>query len=201
MNAAIAAFVKKPRALNMAMVPANDAAPHAPNRATITAPARAAARGSRPDRAVETPREAIAPTPGSDAIAGATRPLHSYRGVAVTVRGDDGEPQFALSLLHDDAAHSLALTESADAATIARAWQTWAKALNLPLIAITPDGTIHAELSALGVVLAEHPSPRRKGSPLVGRRSRYGRRRRAEPVPHTLSNAPQHSGREIIART
>ena len=41
---------------------------------------------------------------------------------------------------------------------------------------------MHAELTAMGVVLAERPSPRRRGSALVGRRSRYGRKRRAADV-------------------
>jgi hypothetical protein len=85
---------------------------------------------------------------------------------------------------------------------VARQWQAWAKALGLPLLAVEPDGTVHAELTALGVVLAERPSDRRRGSPLVGRRSRYARRRRDQPSRGHLAEMPVVRGeREIIART
>ena len=202
MTAAVASFVKKPRALNLAMVPANDMAPSLERAArSVATPARLPAQPTRGDELAEAAREAPAILSRNDAAAMATRPLDTYRGVAVTVRGEEGDPSFTLSLLHEEAEHTLQLTESSDAGTIARAWQGWAKALDLPLLAVMPDGTVYAELSALGVVLAEQPSPRRKGSPLVGRRSRYGRRRRAEPLPHTLADAPRHQGREIIART
>ncbi len=202
MNAAVASFVKKPRALNIAMVPANDMAPSHERAARCgSAPARSQAQPSRGDDLADAAREAPAILSRSDAAAKATRPLETYRGVSVTVHGEECDPSFTLSLLHEEAEHTLLLTESSDAVTIARAWQGWAKALDLPLLAVMPDGTVYAELSALGVVLAEQPCPRRKGSPLVGRRSRYGRRRRAEPLPHSLADAPRHVGREIIART
>ncbi|MEM7694701.1 MAG: DUF6101 family protein [Pseudomonadota bacterium] len=131
--------------------------------------------------------------------AAATEPLSSYRGVAVTVAQKEGKPLFSLTLAHEDGHNTVPLGESADASVIARQWQAWAKALSLPLIAIDPEGTVHAEMTAIGVVMAERPLPRRSGSPLVGRRSRYGRRRRnALPSP---SAGVKVAATEIIART
>ncbi len=132
----------------------------------------------------------------------ATRPIRSYRGVTVTVEGGEGEPLFRLTLEHEEREHSVPLSSGSDVEVIAREWQAWAKALSLPLIAIDAEGNVYAELNALGVVLAEHPVARRRGSPLVGRRSRFARKRRAAPLPHTLAEAPVYHGeREIIART
>lgn len=131
----------------------------------------------------------------------AKQPISSYRGVTVTVEGGAGEPLFRLILEHEEREHSVPLASGSDIATIAREWQAWAKALSLPLIAVDAEGCVHAELNALGVVLAEHPFPRRRGSPLVGRRSRFARKRRAAPLPRTLASAPVVAGeREIIAR-
>lgn len=112
----------------------------------------------------------------------ATRPVSSFRGVAVAVRRGDGEPVFNLTLVHENPRLSIPLSTSTEAAIVAREWQAWAKALNLPLLAVNEDGSVHAELTTLGVVLAERPSPRRRGSALVGRRSRYARQRRASAV-------------------
>lgn len=108
-----------------------------------------------------------------------TRPVSSFKGVGVVVRRGDGEPVFNLTLVHENPRLSIPLSSSTEVAAVAREWQAWGKALNLPLLAVNEDGSVHAELNALGVMLTEKPSPRRRGSALVGRRSRYGRHRRA----------------------
>jgi len=132
----------------------------------------------------------------------ATQPISSYRGITVSVESGSGEPLFRLTLEHEEREHSVPLASSSDVAAIAREWQAWAKALSLPLIAIDAEGSVHAELTALGIVLAENPFPRRRGSALVGRRSRFARKRRAAPLPRTLASAPVVAGeREIIARS
>ncbi|MEM0906358.1 MAG: DUF6101 family protein [Pseudomonadota bacterium] len=130
-----------------------------------------------------------------------TVPVASYRGVAVSLAGGSGAPSFVLALHHDDPMLSVVLGLSADMAEVARLWQAWAKALGLPLLAIDQDGDVHVEMNALGVVLAERPSPRRRGSALVGRRSRFARQRRAAPLtqPVPAVGAPA-AEREIIAR-
>lgn len=178
---------------------ANDAAPARAGRVTL--PTRLSFRGRR-ERAVsvDISREAVTIRPDAGEAA-ATRPLSSYRGVAVRVERGEGGPVFHISLMHEEAQHSVPLSSGTEIAMVAREWQAWAKALSLPLLAVEPDGSVHAELNALGVVLAERPSDRRRGSPLVGRRSRYARRRRAAPVRPLSEMAVVRGEREIIART
>lgn len=113
------------------------------------------------------------------AMADPARPVSSFKGVAVAVRRGGRELTFNLSLVHENPRLSIPLSCSTEAATVAREWEAWGKALGLPLLAMGDDGTVEAELKPLGVVLAERPSPRRRGSALVGRRSPYARRRRA----------------------
>ncbi|WMS44734.1 DUF6101 family protein [Acuticoccus sp. MNP-M23] len=176
-------------------LPANDAIPRRQTAAPVAAP-------RRREIDVDVPATQEPVTIASPDAAAATMPLDTYRGIAVTVERCDGEPMFQLTLQHSDDAHSVPLACGMDVAVIAREWQAWAKALSLPLIAIDADGSVHAELNALGVLLAENPSPRRRGSPLVGRRSRFGRARRAAPLPFAMANAPRiEEHREIIART
>lgn len=128
-------------------------------------------------------------------------PLSSYRGVAARVSEADGAPLYELTLLHADPAQSVTLSASCEAAAVAREWREWGEALRLPLIAMRADGSVEAELRPLGPITAERPSPRRSGSPLVGRRSRFGRRRRALPVP-AFEEMPVRLGEEeMIART
>lgn len=179
---------------------ANDVAPARAPRVTL--PARLSFRGRRERRiSVDISREAVTIRPEAGEAA-ATRPLSSYRGVAVRVERGEGGPVFHLSLLHDEVEQSVPLSSGSEAAVVAREWQAWAKALSLPLLAVEPDGSVHAELTALGVVLAERPSERRRGSPLVGRRSRFARRRRDTPLRGSLEDMPVVRGaREIIART
>jgi hypothetical protein len=181
---------------------ANDATPARGEPLPVTLPARLSVRGRRERPvSVHISREAVTIRPHADPAAAATQPLSSYRGVAVTVERSEGGPVFHLSLMHADEAHAVPLATSTEVAAVARQWQAWAKALSLPLLAVEPDGTVHAELTALGVVLAERPSERRRGSPLVGRRSRYGRRRRDQPLRGGLADMPVVRGEtEIIAR-
>lgn len=172
-----------------------------PRHSAVTLPARLTVERRR-ERAVYVSISSETVTFAAPDRDAATQPLSSYRGVAVTVERHEGEVHFTLTLEHEDAEHTVPLSCATDANAIAREWQAWAKALALPLLAVDADGVVHAELSALGVILAEGPLPRRRGSALVGRRSRYGRRRRNTPLPHTLEAAPKHAGeREIIART
>lgn len=170
----------------------------------VSLPARLAVRGRQRPLTVDISREAVTVHPLADAgpMEIDCEPLSSYRGVAVRVERGEGEPTFHLSLFHDAPERCVPLAASADAAAIARLWQSWAKALGLSLLAVDADGTVSAELTALGVVLAERPTPRRRGSALVGRRSPFGRRRRAMSRPRPLAEMAVFAGeREIIART
>jgi hypothetical protein len=134
---------------------ANDAAPGPGGKVTL--PARLSFRGRRERSvSVDISREAVTIRPEAGEAA-ATRPLSSYRGVAVRVERGEGGPVFHLSLMHEEEEHSVPLSCGSEVAVVAREWQAWAKALSLPLLAVEPDGSVHAELTALGVVLAERP--------------------------------------------
>lgn len=186
-----------------ATVPVEAANDASPARRPVTLPAGVSLAGRR-DRAmsVDISTDVVTVRPSAAMAVAAPRPLSSFRGVAVTVRRGEIEPVFNLSLLHENPRLSIPLSTGTEAAAVAREWQAWAKALDLPLIAVEADGTVHAELTALGVVLAERPSPRRKGSPLVGRRSIVARRRRDRTTACPADALRTFAGeREIIART
>ncbi|MEO1106140.1 MAG: DUF6101 family protein [Pseudomonadota bacterium] len=180
--------------------PANDPLPSASEGVPMTLPA--SLHVGRRERAVsvDISHEAVTIRRPFEQTPPTTASLSSYRGVAVTVERGVGEPLYHLTLCHDDAERSVNLASGTDVTAIARDWQAWAKMLSLPLVAVEADGTVHAELTALGVILAERPFPRRKGSALVGRRSRYGRRRRSAPV-RNVEGTSFSGEREIIART
>lgn len=137
---------------------------------------------------------------GRDAAAPArVVPLTAYRGVAVVIeRSPAAAPAFRLELSHGEPALTVPLASGRSVEAISRLWRGWGRALRLPLLVVGADGETHAALTPLGALFAETPSPRRRGSPLVGRRTRFARRRtpgRPGPLPVL------HGEREIIART
>lgn len=136
---------------------------------------------------------------GRDAAAPArVVPLSAYRGVAVViVRGSAAAPVFRLELSHGEPALSVPLASGRSVEAISRLWRGWGRTLRLPLLVVGVDGTVHAALTPLGALFAETPSARRRGSPLVGRRPRFGRRRTpGRPGPLEVVRGE----REIIAR-
>lgn len=184
-------------AVPAALTAANDTEPRwRPRTAVVTLPAFVEADG----REVAVCRTEVRIV--SEGERPVTHPVSTYRGVAVRVEHSADAPVFRLTLEHEDASLTVLLASGTEIAEVANEWQAWGKALSLPLIAVEPDGTIQAELNTMGVVLAERPSPRRRGSPLVGRRSRFARMRRAAPLPRILAGATVVEGeREIIARS
>lgn len=146
----------------------------------------------------------VRPADGAGAVGGGgaptkVTPMRTFRGLAVTVEPTaGGAPRFRLELLHAEHDRSVPLAAGRCAEAISREWKAWGRALSLPLIAVGRDGVVHAALRPLGALTAETPLPRRKGSPLVGRRSRFSRRRR-----RTLAAGEariHRDEREIIAR-
>lgn len=134
---------------------------------------------------------------GAEGTDTAVVPMSAYRGVAVSATYDavDGAV-FQLTLCHPDATLSVPLASGSCTTEIGRAWRTWATTLDRPLLVLDPDGTVAARLDQLGAIFAEKPLSRRKGSPLVGRRSRTARRRSTG-----RPSGQVHRGeREIIAR-
>jgi hypothetical protein len=143
----------------------------------------------------------VRPADGAGGAGGAptkVTPMRTYRGRAVTVEpAAGGAPRFRLELLHPEHDRSVPLAAGRCAEAISREWKAWGRALSLPLIAVGRDGVVHAALRPLGALTAETPLPRRKGSPLVGRRSRFSRRRRTLAAAEARIHRDE---REIIAR-
>ena len=103
-------------------------------------------------------------------------PLASYRGVALSVAGPGaGEPVHRLELLHHDPDLTIPLIEAADVSEIAVEWAAWARSLSLPrLVERTPGELETLEDAPAG----SSPLPRRRGSALAKRRTRFSRRRK-----------------------
>ena len=103
-------------------------------------------------------------------------PLSSYRGVALSVAGEAaGEPLHKLELLHHDPDLTIPLIEAADVMEIAVEWAAWAQSLSLPrLVERTPGKLEAVEEAGAGAL----PAPRRRGSAVAKRRTRFARRRK-----------------------
>jgi hypothetical protein len=101
-------------------------------------------------------------------------PLSSYEGVELCLAAVPGGAGIhTVGLRHRDPDLSIPLCEAADAEEITRQWTHWAQSLVLPqLVERTPDALETAE----SVDLA--PKPRRRGSAVARRRTRFGRRRK-----------------------
>ncbi|HEX3180059.1 MAG TPA: DUF6101 family protein [Beijerinckiaceae bacterium] len=103
-------------------------------------------------------------------------PLCSYRGVALSLAEDrDGEAVHRIALLHRDPDLSIPLAETVDLAEIAAEWTAWAEGLALPRLIERAPGEIEA-VEAMGP--GALPAPRRRGSAVARRRTRFSRRRR-----------------------
>lgn len=161
----------------------------------VATPTDLAARTANDD---DRPRSRTTQPPSSMGLPAGTT-VADFRGVAATASICGGTPVYDLCLLGHDPLRSVVLASDRDAGTIASLWRAWGEHLELPLIAVDADGTECARLCLAGGVVIETPVARRKGSPLVGRRSRYARRRRAAApfalpaiaAAHTVSRARQ----------
>jgi hypothetical protein len=101
-------------------------------------------------------------------------PLASYRGVALSrTEGGAGEAVHKVELIHRDPDLSIELCEGGDAAELAAEWNAWAQSLSLPQLFPGMPG---------GLQLREDrkplPGPRRRGSLVARRRTRFARRRK-----------------------
>jgi hypothetical protein len=102
-------------------------------------------------------------------------PLASYRGVALSVAAQgEGEALHRIELLHRDPDLSVPLGEASDAGEIAAEWSAWAQSLSLPRLIERAPG----QLESAEPVAAILPAPRRRGSAVAKRRTRFSRRRR-----------------------
>ncbi len=169
---------------------------------TFASPDRLPARIALPDaapggRTVDLSRDhAVIRTPETDASPVVMVAIGLFRGIAVTVADGPDGPLFRLDLLHADGKLTVPLAVGTSLDAVAGEWQAWARLFGLPMLAVDQDGTVHGALQAFGTFLAAPPKPRRRGSNLVGRRSRLSRRR---AVPARAPARVFRGERELIA--
>jgi hypothetical protein len=102
-------------------------------------------------------------------------PLASYQGVTLCLAAEGhGEALHKLELLHHDPDLSIPLCEASDAAEIAVEWAEWAESLGLPRLVERAAG----QLELVAPSPATSPEPRRRGSAVAKRRTRFSRRRK-----------------------
>jgi Family of unknown function (DUF6101) len=128
-------------------------------------------------------------------------PLASYLGVALRIEPPVGAAAstVALVLEHRDHALSLELYRAADGSDVVAEWQSWARALELPLLLVEADGRLREPFERIGSLRVAAALPRRrKRSAVKGRRPSIFLRRR--PGRRLDGAAVHHGEREIIAR-
>jgi hypothetical protein len=128
-------------------------------------------------------------------------PVASYLGVALRIEPPVGDAESAVTLMleHRDRALSLPLYRADDSTDVVAEWQSWARALKLPLLVAEADGRLREPFERVGSLRVGAPRPRRrKHSTLKRRRPSIFLRRKPG---RRLDAAPVHRGeREIIAR-
>lgn len=127
-------------------------------------------------------------------------PIKAYRGVAIRLKGEAGQPPNAIAVVleHSDPALSLPLFSSPDREEIVAEWQSWSRVLGVPLLVAETDGSLREPFATIGAVRIEKPTWRRRRRSAIARRrpSRLMRRR-----PGKLPVVPVvYREREIIAR-
>jgi hypothetical protein len=95
-------------------------------------------------------------------------PLASYQGVRLSLAVErEGEALHTIELLHRDPDLTVPLFQAADPRVIAAEWCAWANSLSLP--------RLFEDYSAPNEAMAP---PRRRGSAVARRRTRFARRRK-----------------------
>lgn len=128
-------------------------------------------------------------------------PVTAYLGVAVRLEPpqDDSLGAVAVVLEHRDHALSLPLFRALDGNDIVAEWQSWGRALRLPLLVVEPDGRLREAFDRLGALRIAPPAQRRRRRSAIRQRrpSLLMRRKVGGPI----ADAPVRRGeREIIAR-
>jgi hypothetical protein len=102
-------------------------------------------------------------------------PLASYRGLALWL-AEEGQAGAVhkLELVHRDPDLSIPLFEAEDATAAAVEWDAWAQSLSLPRL----FGCAPGQLEPTPTSAATLPLPRRRGSLVGRRRTRFSRRRK-----------------------
>ena len=101
-------------------------------------------------------------------------PLASYEGVALSLGGEgDAGAVHKVELIHRDPDLSIPLVEGRDAAELAAEWEAWARSLSLPRLFEGMPGRFQSAEDQKVL-----PGPRRRGSLIARRRTRFARRRK-----------------------
>jgi uncharacterized protein DUF6101 len=128
-------------------------------------------------------------------------PVASYRGVSIRIEPptDEQAGVIIVVLEHADPLLSLVLHRAPDASDIVAEWQSWGRALALPLLVTDADGRLRDAFRRIGPVRVGDPiARRRRHSALRARRPSLPLRRRTGEPP---AIPVVHRGeREIIAR-
>jgi hypothetical protein len=128
-------------------------------------------------------------------------PVASYLGVALRIEPPDGAADGAVALVleHRDSALSLPLYRADDSTDVVAEWQSWARALKLPLLIAGADGELREPFERIGALRVAAPlRRRRKRSAVKARRPSIFLRRK--PGRRLGGAAVHHGEREIIAR-
>jgi hypothetical protein len=113
-------------------------------------------------------------------------------GLALSCETDaSGHPIAAIRPVMADGTLGLSLHVAEDGTDIIAIWRAFGQSMNLPLFAVGPDGSL--EIFAMPMKGVAYP--RRGGSPLSGRRTRFARKRQT-PLPAF----EQASGRAVTRR-
>jgi hypothetical protein len=128
-------------------------------------------------------------------------PVAAFRGVAIRLIGEAGQMPSAIAVVleHRDPGLSLPLFLTEESDDVVAEWQSWGRALGLPLLVAEADGSLREPFARLGALRVAAPIARRRRRGAIARR-RPARllRRKATRIP----DAPAvHRGElEIIAR-
>ena len=123
-----------------------------------------------------------------------------FAGVAIRAALiGENEDRFAVSvnLHHSDPDYCIPLHMAFDTNDVNARWQSWARALGLPLLMPAPDGGWREPVARLGRLTVGRPLGRETRKALAGRRSCMSAFR---DTTGQTGGMPVHQGAEIIAR-
>jgi hypothetical protein len=120
-----------------------------------------------------------------------------FLGIALRIVPHGEAETVCLTLEHPDPGLSIPLYNSANADDVVAEWQSWARALQCPLLVTDDSGALHELFSKLGQVRLGKTSPRRRRSTAMkGRRPSIRWRR----LCGFATDVVHRDEREIIAR-
>jgi hypothetical protein len=128
-------------------------------------------------------------------------PVAAYQGVAIRMEeiAASSSSVIAVVLEHPDPALSVTLCHAADGTDMVAEWQSWGRALGLPLLVEGADGCLRRPFDCIGKVHVGTPVPRRRRHGVLHRRRPAMPLRRARGL-FAASLIIHADEREIIAR-